>query len=421
MNLKLSLRVEPVEGKIYVDCEYELSDVLTPHFYLNCDFKIIEVICDGENHAISSELVKLDVFGGYVVQKVSLPDFVDKLKVKYIGFLSGKTGCCPYVKEKITPHFTFLRWETFCYPIFINDERNSLINFLRFKGFADINIDVPNGYEVVASEKLTQKIQDDHRTYFFYCGDKIFKYSFNCVIAKYSCINTMTGSFYIFDNFINCDVIENTMKKAHSFMNEHFGRREITSSVKYVSIPDGFGSFACSEAKVVFIQESTFRTIKDMNQIIHEFIHLGWNAKTDNLTQRVRFFDEAFTSYFEMRVMEYIIGENYLVNHYSDSFKSNISSNRYKLVPICKFGEYEYGDLSYTIGSLCLYELCSLVGTQTFDEATTIFLEKYSNVPVTLDIFCQEYIYLCGKENKFVVEQFFNDWIYSCKGYEKYL
>jgi hypothetical protein len=316
MDLKLSLRIDPAEGKLYTCSEYEKIDVLTSHFYINRDFKIIEVICDGQHYSILPESVKLDVLDGYEVQKFTLPDFDHKLQIKYSGFLSGKTGCCPYVKEEITTHFTFLRWETFCYPIFINDERKSLIEFLELSGNADINIDVPKDYEVVASEKLTQKTVGNCRTHFCYSGEKISKYNFNCAIARYNYITTAIGSFYLFDLFKDYIAIENTMKKAHTFMNEHFGRREISSSVKYVSIPDGFGSFACSEAKVVFIEESTFRSLKDMNQIIHEFIHLGWNAKTDKLTQRIRFFDEAFTSYFEMRVMEHIMGENYLESYY---------------------------------------------------------------------------------------------------------
>jgi hypothetical protein len=419
--MKLSLRIEPAEGKLYACCEYEKIDVLTSHFYINRDFNIIQILCDDQDLNISPEFVNLDIFDGYEVQEFTLPNFDNKLQIKYSGFLSGKTGCCPYAKEQITSNFTFLRWETFYYPIFINDEQKSLIDFLGLSGNADINIDVPKDYEVVASEKGTGKTVIDCRKHFYYSGEKITKYNFNCAIARYNYISTAVGSFYMFDTFIGYAAIENTMKKAHAFMNEHFGRREITSSVKYVSIPDGFGSFACSESKVVFIQESTFRSIKDMNQIIHEFIHLGWNVKTDKLTQRIRFFDEAFTSYFEMRVMENIIGENYLHSYYSDLFKNSIYSKRYKVVPICEFGQYEYGDLSYTIGALCLHELCSLVGTKKFDEVTTIFLEKYKNEPVTLDVFCEEYASLCGKENKFAIEQFFIEWLYSCKGYEKYL
>jgi len=196
---------------------------------------------------------------------------------------------------------------------------------------------------------------------------------------------------------------------------------EISFRVRYAVIPDGLGSFACCKAGVVYIDESTFRSVKDMNQIIHEFIHLGWNAVADSETQRARFFDEAFTSYFEARTMQHITGEDYILRRAAASFRNSIASSKYKLVPICEFAGHEYGDLSYTLGALCLHELCTLVGEETFDRATTRFLEKYAHTPVNLDTFCQEYRLLCGPAHEQAVAQFFADWIFSCRGYQKYL
>jgi len=57
--------------------------------------------------------------------------------------------------------------------------------------------------------------------------------------------------------------------------------------------------------------------------------------------------------------------------------------------------------------------LSEFVGLDVFEEATKIFLQKYRDTPVTMEIFCNEYIKLCNKPE---LEQFFNDWIYTVNG-----
>ena len=149
-----------------------------------------------------------------------------------------------------------------------------------------------------------------------------------------------------------------------------------------------------------------------MNQIIHEFIHLGWNVPSDSETQRIRFFDEAFTCYFEMRVMEHITGGNYMLNDFINAYTKQIE--RYDTnVPLIDFGKHEYGDLSYTLGAICLHKLSELVGIDVFDKATKAFLAKYKDIPVNIEIFCNEYIRLCNNPK---TKQFFEDWIYTTNG-----
>lgn len=419
--MEITLKIEPEQGKMYGNCTYNADEIATSYFLLNRDFSIKSLKVNGSEVSPNIEPIELDDSDGYIVNQISFPASIENLQIEYVGSLSGKTGCNPYVRERISPDFTFIRWETFCYPLFSENTKQQLFEYLLTPGGkSEIVIDVPGGYEVVASEKLTRIREVSGRKQYVYSETKFHNHFFNCSCAKYHKTELPTGIFYLLNSTDAISLINETMAKAHAFLNQHFGERDIASNTVYAAIPDGFGSFACSEAGVVYVQESTFRSIHTMNEIIHEFIHLGWNVPADRNQQSIRFFDEAFTSYFEMRVMEYLTNES-RAPLYASLWRDRISSGSFKLVPISEFGQHGCGEQSYTIGALCLHELTKLIGTAKFDEITTIFLNKYKNIPVTLDVFCREYANLCDEVNKPAVEKFFEDWIYSCKGYAKYV
>ncbi|MDR1148490.1 MAG: hypothetical protein LBK66_07655 [Spirochaetaceae bacterium] len=144
-----------------------------------------------------------------------------------------------------------------------------------------------------------------------------------------------------------------------------------------------------------------------MENLVHEFIHTGWNAKVEDPgVQRCRFFDESFTVYFTWRVMADILGEDGA----QPLLQTFTNTRGYDLVPIKDFGAKDSGDLGYSIGALCLYKLSKLTGEETFDRATKQFLDKHQDIPVDFEKFCAEYQNLCPNAD---LEDFFQKWIYS--------
>jgi len=79
------------------------------------------------------------------------------------------------------------------------------------------------------------------------------------------------------------------------------------------------------------------------------------------------------------------------------------------------------GELSYTIGALCLENLNELLGDELFDGATTAFLLKYKDVAADFEDFCETYKAFCGGEYQDKLSTFFADWIYSCEGLKKHM
>jgi len=406
--MKIEFNVKPYQGFMDIKVSYEKEKIHQDYFYLNRDFIINRFYIDGVKYDVidNTELISLETFDGYKVNKYSLPQSFQKIIIEYTGKLTGETGCCPYVRETISPDFTLIRFETFCYPMFCKDDIHSIIDFINSS--ADINLTavVPSEFAIASDADEIENYSADGMTNYVF---KSKTFGFNMAVAKYIIKNLSVGKFYLLGE-IDINQVENIMKTAHDFMNANFGSREI-SGLNYIAIPDYLGGFAKPNA--LFVGTNTFDSIQSMNHIIHEFIHLGWNVPADNETRRIRFFDEAFTSYFEMRVMEYLLKDNYKLNDFINAYKNQINNGFDDNIPIIDFGKHEYGDLSYTIGAICLYKLSDFVGLDVFEKATTIFLGKYKNTPVNMEIFCNEYIKLCNTPG---LEQFFNDWIYTING-----
>ena len=418
--MKWNCSIYPDKGILKAAASYDREELSEQHFLLNRDFVIHEIRCDGTKVVPEITLVKMNGwYMEYCVQKVAVPGNFKNLEISYIGRLSGNTGAFPYVREQITTEFTFIRWETFPYPFFCENDKDEIFGKLPVRGKGCITVTVPDGYEVIATERVKSRIVQADSVQFAYEGSLAVN-NFNCSIAPYKKVTTTVGTFFLLNDCLNIDV-EDIMKKSHEFMNSHFGVRNIAADTVYAAIPENFGNFASADAGVVYVQESTFASARAMGMIIHEFIHLGWNAKAEGIVQRMRFFDEAFTCYFQMRVMEVLTGDNDPVHDYINSYRQQMNSGKYELVPISEFGKYEYGDLNYTIGPVFLYELCSFIGEARFDKITEVFLRKYKDIPVSLETFCDEYaegVDACCRD---ALKEFFNKWLYLTDECGKFL
>jgi hypothetical protein len=258
-----------------------------------------------------------------------------------------------------------------------------------------MSVRVPKDYFVqFTSSDLTEKSIDDDIIYT--SKGNIPLYSYTAAIAKYQKVELETGIYYFLpgtDKEIVSKTIDPVMTKVNNYMQKHFGERKFPKKIRVVEIPDGFGNFAVTEESIIFQTGIAFSSVFKMMRLAHEFIHLGWNAKVEDVEiQHCRFFDEAFTSYFEYRVLVDIVGEKEarpLLKKFTDDHRVSIKDC--DLIPIKDYGAKGYGGLSYTIGAFCLYKLSVLVGEESFHIATKEFLNKYKDIPVNFEIFCEEY------------------------------
>jgi len=394
----LNINVSPYGGEITACAKYERADVSLPYFYLNRDAVMEPLLCDGKIVEAQIEIVRHPMQDEYLVARVLVPTFYNYMEVRYRLKLTGKTGSWPYVREQITPEFSLLRFETFCYPLFFDTWQD-----FRKAKFAqcDISVTVPEGFTAIST------VSTD--------GAGIL----NCTIAPYQQAEFSFGQVYFLPTIAadSRQELEGIMQFAYDYMNAHFGHREF-KPLTIATIPAGFGSFAITGSRTIFLEEGAFSKSENLGFAVHEFIHLDWNAKPKDSVQRSRFFDEAFTCYFENRIMRRILQDDSYRRNSAEKAIAAVKDGKYAKVPICKYGEMEYGDLSYTIGALCMEKLCSLLGEELFDAATAEFLRKHQETPADFEDFCGTYVEFCGKENEIRLRKFFGEWLYSCEWME---
>jgi hypothetical protein len=406
---RIAFQMDLANGTMDVTADYSRSRVDGNDFFLNRDFTITRLLVDGKalNPADIVEQVALTMFDGYTVNLYHLPFFTNGVHLEYRGMLSGETGMAPYVTETISADFTFLRWETICYPLFASAE--DLFTKLMDSFALTMSVEVPKDYVVQFSGSNTAEKETAKGIIYTVRGDMPLAHH-AAAIAQYRKSEYETGVYYFLpgtDAEKIREMVDTVMRRADAFMQEHYGAREFPQKLRVAEIPEHLGSFAVPEEHMTFAIGSSFNSTFDMVGLVHEFIHTGWNAKVEDLgVRRCRFFDESFTVYFTYRVMADIVGET-AAQRLLQSFTN---TRGYDLVPIKDFGAKEYGDLGYTIGALCLYKLSRLTGEEAFDRATKEFLEKYRDVPVDFEKFCEEYQRLCPDVD---LEGFFQKWIYS--------
>lgn len=135
--MKWDCSIYPDKGILKAVAYYDREELSEQHFLLNRDFVIQEIRCDGIKVVPEINLVKIHGwYMEYCVQRVTVPGNFKDLEISYTGRLSGNTGVFPYVREQITPEFTFIRWETFPYPFFVRTVKTRYLGNCRSGGKA---------------------------------------------------------------------------------------------------------------------------------------------------------------------------------------------------------------------------------------------------------------------------------------------
>jgi len=398
-----------------VKADYIRAGVGAQEFLLNPAFTVTEMVVDGHqiNPASVMTPVAVPFVDGYVANDYRLTQFTTSLHIEYTGTLSGSTGSTRYATETIGPDFTFLRWETFCYPLF--SPASGLADALNVPIDLSMSVEVPTGYSVQFSSD-TQSTQDlGNRTTVFTTAAKMNLGSFAAAIAQFQDAHLASGDYYLLsttDMSAAVKTIDPVMNQAYQFLDQTYGARTFTMKLRVVQIPSSLGSFAVTDQHMAFDETISYADPTSLQPLIHEFIHLGWNPMppADSSVQQSRFFDEALTVYLTYRTMASIVGDLSAASELA-GFTNLRGYAVADLAPIKDWGVQGQGDLSYTIGALCLFKLSRLMGVAAFDAATRQYLTDYQATPVDFAKFCAEYE--SHSDNPQQVQQFFQTWIYS--------
>lgn len=154
-----------------------------------------------------------------------------------------------------------------------------------------------------------------------------------------------------------------------------------------------------------------------MGQIYHEIGH-AWNAKVRPDLQRVRWFDEAFASYFQALALAEFRGQKAFEDQmfeYRERFRQDVKRDaRNANTPIADYGKEEIGENSYTKGAWSLYVLEEIVGEKQFDQILRTFLTEFATRPADF----QSFEDVATRVSQRDLSRFFREWIFGVQSSE---
>lgn len=335
-----------------IEAEYKVpaNEVANGRFAINTSFEVEQIFVSGVNTAYQIE--KTDKNYKFI--------FFDKgvsgdIVIKYSGVLDGTTGGYPYVREKTTDSFYILRTETFYYPVFCNPESKEFIDSILFPSDKDRF----HVYAKVIGARTLLTNMDTASQNTYEGTNPTF------AVGNYQVTEEAFGKICFLDSANNRIVNTNALiKQTNDFLSRYKSAQN--GKIQIVEIPEGYGSFVLG--KCIFLTKDAF---DDSHQLIHEYIHTNWNPKCDAHTQRARFFDEAFTQYLVLRVLDDagIQSREITKKIYADAYRYSINECGNKPYPILEYAENHCGDLSYSFGALALVAIEDAVGVEKTDAA----------------------------------------------------
>lgn len=152
--------------------------------YLNKSFIIDQILIDNTQKTY-------EIIHDVKWQVIKVPSGAKTIKIKYHGFLDGKSGLYPYVKENSKDEFYLLRHETIYYPSFYEiDSEEFLEHYLYPKAFDEFIVNVEIGDSRLVVSNLKQIENNVYRGY-----NPVF------VIGNYLLKNDYFGKlYYLTDN-----------------------------------------------------------------------------------------------------------------------------------------------------------------------------------------------------------------------------
>lgn len=341
--IKLSLNIDTA---IYGSYESAIKDT---KLFLNSSFIVDEV-------TINNQTTVCTVLNTGKYQIIELPIIKGTVKVNYHGKVDSRNGLYPYVIEDTDDEFYILRSESMYYPWFYE---NGSVEFLNHYLYPQIDDEFLVSIKINDDRKIISNLD--------YKGDNLYQ-GYNPVFAvgEYIQQKAYFGEIYHLKGHFDIEAKISFIKNVNDFLLRY--KNVLLNNLKIVVIPENYGSFVLPNANTMFITDSSF---DNPEFLIHELIHLHWNPRCNVDVQKSRFFDEGITQYLTLRVMDElnIKTSNQTQREFTLAFNELVYQYDFDVMPIVKFAEFDYGELSYYLGPLAILQIEKKIGKESFDKA----------------------------------------------------
>ncbi len=342
------------------------------------------------------------------------PGGTTRITLKYSGAIFGYPEVMGYVRDQIAEDYTLLRPDALAYPMLAEPSSPSLSAAYDTLFTYDLEITVPSG-TVVACGGLSGDVSVGEDTEMFRFTSRLPTWRIDIAAAKFKVLKSGTGNLVVYampGDEGGAGNLLKEMQRVIEFYTLRFGPLKKTTAYTVIEIPDGWGS----QASDFYILQAAaaFKDPKRVHELYHEIGH-SWNAKAKPEVRRTRWFDEAFSSYFEALALREFDGQKAFADRmarYRERFQSDVKKEpRKATTPIAEYGKEELGENSYSKGAWSLYVLNQIVGDEKFNQIIRTFLAEFSDRPAGF----RDFQGVAERVSKRDLSGFFNEWIFGAE------
>ena len=421
----LAMNISPDQEQLKATCKVTLTNkglepILRIPFLLYRLLEVTEVLdASGKPLKFDQQVTRMTDERAWQVTSVSvlLPEPLQVSKsltitIKYQGYIYGYPEIMQYTKERISPDYTLIRNDVFAYPIFCEPSQVSLRSAFEDVFSYRALVSVPMGYRVASGGQLA-KVDTVGDLLSYSYRSKVDVSRIDLAAAEFQVLTDTASHLVVFhlpQDSLGAGYVMQAMRDAITYYTERFGAAPGFAGYTVIEIPDGWGSQA---GKFYILQTAaSFKDSTRVSEVYHEVGHT-WNAKSAGTTQRCRYFDEAFASYFESLTLGRIRGDSAFREDMKSSrsyyVKRTEQSPEGRTTPIAGYGAKELGGYSYTKGAWSLYVLNQLICDNAFNQLIRSMLIEYSDKPIDF----QSFMSLAEKVSKRKLDKYFEEWIFG--------
>ena len=340
------------------------------------------------------------------------PGDTTKITLKYGGAIFGYREVMPYVQDHIGEDYALLRQDALAYPIPAEPSLRSLMATADTRFTYRMEVTVPSGMTVACGGVLLSTSTDGTtETFRFVSGVPTWR--MDIAAAKFKVLKNGAGNLVVYvlgEDEPRAVNLLTEMERVIEFYSSRFGPSERAKGYTVIETPEGYGSQA-GDGYITLAAEA-LRDPQGTYQIYHEIGH-AWNARVAPELRRVRWFDEAFASYFEALAVREFKGQKAfddLMLQYRNRFRHDVQQNaRNASTAIAEYGTEELGENSYTKGAWSLFVLHEIVGDENFNQIMRTFLSDFSARPANFKDFRGVVAQVFGRD----LSRYFDEWIFG--------
>jgi len=353
------------------------------------------------------------------VQKTLNPGESTTIKLSYSGYLLGyaETGM-KYIKDKISPKFTFIRFDSYAYPYPCLPNFDMLRLSASRKFDYSLTINIPDSLAAICGGECVAHIVENGMATYEY-NSKLPVWRIDIAIADYKKISGTFNTFYFSDEDA-AQQIANKGNKCFQLYQQWWGELKAYKGLTIIETEEGSGGQ--TDETTILLPSEAFSDKSNYEYLFHELSHL-WNVPIREEKGVSPRWEEGLATFCQSLASEKLNDESFgytkeKMNRNIRELNTQLSRNQQlKNTPLVEYGNKNMTGLSYTHGAIIFAILYYWLEEETFNNLIGGFYQQHYSITSSTRMFTN-YCIKHGKRKQ--LETFFDDWIYTT-GYSKHL